>query len=69
MKTLIKRTVVMAAILTSAQADFSLGTLYDEMKEVLTTFGDDRADTNKENSETVTVATAQATTKAVVETH
>ena len=61
-------TVLMAALLTSAQADFSLGAFYDEMKEVIVSLGEDRPDA--ETAKTVTVAaTTQATTETAVETH
>ncbi|NOR56088.1 MAG: hypothetical protein GQ531_07745 [Sulfurovum sp.] len=69
MKNMIKSAVVITALVTSAQADFSFGALWDEMTEVLSSTTHDRAENNAKSTESVTVAvsTSQTATKEVAQ--
>jgi len=68
MKKMIKSALIVAALVTSAQADFSFGALFEEMTEVLSSTTQDRPANNAKNTESMTVAvsTSQTVTKEVV---
>ena len=68
MKKMIKSALVMTALMTSAQADFSFGALFEEMTDVLTSTTQDRPANNVKNTESMSVAvsTSQTATKEVV---
>lgn len=67
MKKMIKSALVITALLTSAQADFSFGTMFEEISEVMSSITEDRPDTNEKSTESVTVSenASQAAKKEV----
>lgn len=71
MKKMIKSTLVITALLTSAEADFSFGELYDDMKEVAASLVQDQpAQEVKESKVSATMASSnQVTEKEAVSTH